>query len=247
MSYSKDFYRDGFVNISLLEDDCLSKLHSTINDMNSKNISKGFLWEQKYQLTQDFRPTVFEYSSIFLDILFKNNIPKIVNDATQKQLFLAHIQLRRVFPGPSYMNWHRDTYYQNSDIVGTSPPGYKIIFFPEEVEENRSPCISVVKGSHLCQNPQQLDTDMIMPGFSSFDQQILRSNTFENITLKSSYNDFTFFNTSMLHAAEASTNPNGQLRLIYVFVPEEQFKEKFESKPHHKNLNKIYQERLINE
>ena len=210
-------------------------------------MSEGFLWEQKYPNTQDFRPTVFEYSDIFVDILIKNNIPKIVNQATQKQLFLTHIQLRRVFPGPSYMNWHRDTYYQNREIVGTSPPGYKIIFFPEERKEKSVSCLRGVKGSHNCQNPSQSEADMVMPGFSMFDQQILRSNTFENISLESSYNKCMFFDTSMLHAAEPSNSDSGQLRLIYVFVPEEQFIEKFSGKLHHSNLNKIYQERLINE
>ena len=80
-----------------------------------------------------------------------------------------------------------------------------------------------------------------------FDRQILTSNTFETISLKSSYDTAMFFDTSVLHAAEPSTNQSGQLRLIYVFVPEEQFKEKFESKPHHSNLSKIYREKLLNE
>ena len=215
--------------------------------MTSSSISKDFFWDQKYPNTQDFRPTVFEYDDVFVDILFKNNIPEIINQATQKQLFLTHIQLRRVFPGPSYMNWHRDTYYQNRDISGTSPPGYKIIFFPEENEERAVTCIRAVKGSHNCQNISQSESDMIMPGFSSFDQQILRSGTFENISLESSYDKFMFFDTSILHAAEPSSNNSGQLRLIYVFVPEEQFIEKFSGKSHHSNLYKIYQEKLLNE
>jgi hypothetical protein len=247
MSYSKDLYCNGFINLSFSKEDSIKKLHSTINNMNSENIKEDFFWESKYPNTQDFRPTVFEYDEVFLDVLFDNNIHKIINSATQKQLFLTHIQLRRVFPGPSYMNWHRDTYYKNREIVGSSPPGYKIIFFPEEDSEKCTPCLRVVKGSNNCQNPSQSDSDMVMPGFSMFDQQILRSDTFENISLESSYKRCMFFNTSMLHAAEPSNNVSGQLRLIYVFVPEEQFNERYADKDHHANLYKKYQEKLLNE
>ena len=51
MSYSKDLYCNGFINLSFSKEDSIKKLHSTINNMNSENIKEDFFWESKYPNT----------------------------------------------------------------------------------------------------------------------------------------------------------------------------------------------------
>jgi hypothetical protein len=246
MSLSKELYCNGYVNLSLRDSKNLQLLHRTISEINSKDIKGDFCWEEKYQNTQDLRPSVFEYNDIFISILFENNIPKIINDATQKQLLLTHVQLRRVLPGPSYMNWHRDTHFSSGDIVSVCPPAYKIIFFPD-IEDSGEECLRLAASSHLCMNPAQRERDFINPGFSIFDKQLLSSNNFDIISAKKSKSKMLFFDTSCLHAALPSHDEDGSLRLIYLFMPKEQFDERYASKAHHFNLNKIYQEKFLNE
>ena len=241
---SKALYRDGYINLSLKPGKSLDRLHNVISEMNSKNIKNNFYWETKYQNTEDFRPTVFEYDQIFVDILIENNIHKIINKAAQKQLLLAHIQLRRVFPGPSYMNWHRDTHFKSGDTVSVSPPAHKIIFFPGEFESNVE-CLKIAKSSHLCMNPSQKEEDFINPGFSSFDNQILNSEMLEIDSLSESKSNALFFDTSCLHAALPSVRQSGSTRLVYLFMSEDPFNERYAAMPHHFNLNKLYQEKIL--
>jgi ectoine hydroxylase-related dioxygenase (phytanoyl-CoA dioxygenase family) len=244
MSFSKKLYSDGFLNLSFNHEESLNLIHKTIKEMNSSEIKNNFFWEEKYQNTHDFRPSVFEYDDVFIDILVKNNIHNIINEATQKQLLLTHIQLRRVFPGPSYMNWHRDTHFKSGNVVSTCPPAYKIIFFPS-LEESNDECLKILKGSHVCMNPSQTESEFISPGFSSFDHQILNSGLLPVVSACESKSDFLFFDISCLHAAQASKKEEGSIRLVYLFMPEEQFNERYASKQIHFNLNKIYQERAF--
>ena len=170
----------------------------------------------------------------------------MIKESTHKNLCLAHIQLRRVFPGPSYMSWHRDTHFKDGDVVSSSPPGYKLIFFPD-IHKTESPCMSLLKGTHICHMVNQRSSDFIGPGFSSFDMQILNSGMFEKLTMNSSNSEFAFFDTSIMHSAIGSSDEKGSLRLIYLFIDSDQFEKTFSKKREHRELNKIFQTRLENE
>ena len=237
MTIASDFYQDGiifgnFKNSSMILVDKIKEMSFHQKD--------GFSWETKYPNTDDFRPSVYEYDSIFVDILFDNDIHNFIKDATHKDLCLAHIQLRRAFPGPSYMNWHRDTHFKNRAVISCSPPAYKIIFFPD-IYDKRDKGISVVKGSHLCHMVNQKESDFISAGFSQFDKQIVESTMFEKVSLYSSKDRFAFFDTSILHAACESSDDTGSLRLIYNFVDKHQFDSIYSHKKEHKELNDIFQ------
>ena len=244
MSKASDLYKDGVIFHEFKNSRSLEILFEKIAEMNEKPVD-GFFWKEKYPNTEDFRPSVYEYDSSFIDILFDNDIPKLINDATHKDLCLAHIQLRRVFPGPSYMSWHRDTHFKDGDVVSSSPPAYKIICFPD-IYRNENDCISILKGTHICHMVNQGSQDFIAPGLSQFDMQLLNSGMFEGITIKSSKNQFALFDTSILHAANESVEEKGSIRLIYVFIDRDQFDKKFSHKKEHRELNKIFQERCNN-
>ena len=244
MSIASQLYKDGVLIREFRDTPALTRLFEKISEMNNSPSGK-FHWKMKYPGTEDFRPNVYEYDSSFLDVLFESEVSEMIKNSTHKNLCLAHIQLRRVFPGPSYMSWHRDTHFKDSDVVSSSPPAYKIIFFPD-INNNKLPCISMLKGSHLCHMVNQRSDSFISPGFSQFDKQILDSGMFENITLSSSKRQFAFFDTSIMHSAASSADSNGSIRLIYVFIDKDQFEKTFAKKPEHRNLNKIFQERIKN-
>ena len=241
MSLSSKMYKDGAIFGEFKSS--TESLFKAILEMNT-NPRDGFFWEMKYPNTEDFRPNVYEYDESFVNILFDNDIHKLIKDTTHKDLWLAHIQLRRVFPGSSYMNWHRDTHFKDGGVVSCSPPAYKLMFCPD-VYDNKVPCTSLLKGTQICHLVNQKSSDFISSGFSQFDKQLLDSNMFEKATLSCSKNQFVFFDTSMLHAAEESRENLGSLRLIYVFVDREQFIEKYSHKKEHSDLNDIFQEKQL--
>ena len=43
-----------------------------------------FSWKTKYHGTEDFRECIFDYDPCFIDILFDNNIPELID--TKKRL-----------------------------------------------------------------------------------------------------------------------------------------------------------------
>jgi hypothetical protein len=238
MTIASKLYTDGVITGELKLS--TEKLFKKIQEM--KNSPKeGYFWETKYPGTEDFRPDVFSYDECFIDILFENSIDKLIYDATKSRLCLAHIQLRKAFPGSSYMNWHRDTHFKEGAVISCSPPAYKIIMFPNDDSDI---CNFMLKGSHICHLVGQKASDFLSPGFSSFDKQILESGMFEKETFKSSLSKFAFFNTSILHAAAESKKNEGSIRLIYVFVDREQFDSKYSHKKEHSDLNKAFQKRL---
>tara|TARA_B100000214_G_C23944278_1_gene617241 strand:+ start:216 stop:944 length:729 start_codon:yes stop_codon:yes gene_type:complete len=238
MTNASNLYVDGVITGKI--ENSADILFKKIQEMKDAP-REGYFWETKYPGTKDFRPDVFSYDSCFLDVLFKNNVDKFIQDATKSSLCLAHIQLRMVFPGNSYMNWHRDTHFKDNAVVSCSPPAYKIIMFPNDDSDI---CNYMLKGSHICHLMGQSSSDYLSPGFSKFDKQILDSGMFQKETFRSSTDNFVLFNTSILHAAAESNRKDGSVRLIYVFVDKEQFESKYSHKKEHSELNKEFQRRI---
>ena len=237
----QQYYLKGFTSGVFLKSDIFDRMLSVVNLLKSNKIKEGYRWEEKYSNTQDFRPSVHEYDSCFIDILFENNIPETLSKLTGRNLTLAHIQLRKSNKGPSYMPWHRDLYLRDDDVIGNVPPAHKIIFYISEKDE---PKLSIVPGSHLCLFQDQKSNQFIMPGFSGYDAEIMKITGAAN--WKSSERGYILFNTSLLHNVIPDTSDSGSLRVIYSFVEDFQFKSNFENNPVHDKLNRDYKEMLDN-
>jgi hypothetical protein len=183
--------------------------------------------QEKYKSSLDLRPNVFSYDEVFMNILFDNNIHKMINKATGVNLYLAHIQLRIAYPSSKggYIKWHRDTYfYNNCAIIGNIPPVYKMIYFPT-LGEQETRQFGIINGSH----------NFI---FNSKLMDMLYARIAKPTIISSDSDSFVFFNTSMLHKAINPVLDDGSVRLIYSFAREEQLS-KYDGE-----LSAIYQKRL---
>jgi len=240
MNKLSQYYTNGFLKSEFKPGKLLDTFNKTLHDLHvSNHMRAGFKWEEKYPNTQDIRPSAFALDVIFLDILFENNIPQLLKATIDQNLTLSHVQIRKVGPGPSYMDWHRDSYYVDDNLIGNMPPVHKIIFYPQ-VTKQQEIKLHILKGSHLCV-VNQPKTSYLSPGFSTLDKQLFQ--IMECISYESSNREFILFNTSALHAVVPDTNVEGSIRIVYSFIHPDLYKEKYDHKDIHSKLNKEYEKR----
>jgi hypothetical protein len=232
---SEEMYINGYLKSNFRENKTLSRLICVLEECFLGNLKSGFEFKSKYPNTFDLRPTVYEYDVAFVDILIENELPELIYKATQKDLCLTHIQLRKVLKGHSYMDWHRDTYFNGGELIGPLPPSYKLIFYPLH-NRTSEPRLKILRGSAKCMNLgsiKGIDLDRELLNLMSVD------------IVNSSDNEFILFDTSSLHGAFTETHDNGSFRLIYTFTPREQFESKYEMIPEHKGVSKIFDSRRV--
>lgn len=204
-----NYHLNGFYVGEFKKNNDLDNLIRSINEIHAGNLKPGFELVEKYKLSKDLRPDVFNYDTSFVDILFSNDIPKLLKDVVGRNLYLAHIQLRISYPGESsYMSWHRDTYVYGGKVVGNIPPVHKIIFYPT-VQGKEDDKISLIPGSHR---------KVFKNKFIDYLQVFLSKRK----TIKSSDSKFMLFNTELFHHVVPEVEDKGSFRLIYSFAEEEQ-------------------------
>jgi hypothetical protein len=200
---AQTYYFDGYVKGTFRTGPALARLNQTVAKLQAGELKLAFAWENKYRSTQDLRPNVYEYDTSFVDVLFESSVPSLLKRITGLDLFLAHIQLRRVFPGKSYMDWHRDTYAYGGTIVGNLPPVHKLIFYPATGLAPQ-PRLRVSPGSHR----RMLEDRM---------RDVAQVAERPQETMSSSDDEYVLFETSLLHAVVPETEPAGSIRVIYQF------------------------------
>ena len=241
LSESQRYYLDGILKDKFKNTESLARCKDILlNLLESDNLQDGFYWSEKYKDTKDLRPNCFEYDPCFIDILIENNLHERIKSLTSMDYTLSHIQIRKSnCKENSYMPWHRDAYVIGDKLVGNIPPSHKIIYYPKIKESNPSPRLSILKGTHLCMYQGADPSHFMLPGFSTYD------NEFGKISKKIDYtpsdDEYVIFNTSALHNANLDDN-DGSIRIIYSFVLDFQFKEKYAHKKEHKDLNDLYRE-----
>ena len=228
---TEDFFFNGYITLSLKASPVQKKFLNAIKKVKENDFDQEkFSWKTKYPGTEDFRESVFDYDTCFIDVLFDNNIPELIEKCTNyKRVTLAHIQLRKAYPGNSYMDWHRDSYIDNGKQVGMFPPSIKIIFYPLYSEDED--CLKVIPGSHIrFFEDRKIDLEIN----TKFPQKII----------KSSDHNMTLFDTSIWHGAANGKDPKGSLRLVYNFSNKKQYLETFADKPLHERINSYYEQKL---
>lgn len=227
MHLSQEYYLKGYLHKEWKDNSDLSTILSTIKRIYEEGPKNGFSLEEKYRLSKDLRPSVYGYDLSFIDILFSNDIPTLLKEATGKDLFLSHIQLRISYPGKSYMSWHRDTHVYGGSMVGNVPPVHKIIMYPTvdgKVEER----IHVVPGSHRRMfNNRWLD--------------VSQAYVLKKEKISSSDSKFLLFDTSLFHHVVPEQIETGSFRLIYSFA-EQQHLQNYDGC---EELIKLYKSRLV--
>lgn len=229
----QSFYFEGFKTLEIsesvsekMDSVCTSLFRTTDVDLEKQ----GFVWKSKYPNTEDLRPNVFDYDSVFLDFLFASNFHKTVNRLSQRELILSHIQIRKSHPGPSYMSWHRDS-YMYTHLVGNAPSAHKIIYYPL-LDREKEERLEIAVGSSVC-------------GFSynqNLDRQVL--NILPKIKVDSSKTTALFFDTRAFHSVIPDISQEGSIRVIYSFVTEDQYRDYYADDPLHSASYKLYTERL---
>jgi hypothetical protein len=228
MNITTEFYLNGFVQFELKDTPLKSRFLDAIRRARDSEFdSTKFTWRAKYRKSADFRESIFDFDPVFIDILKENNIPEEVTKATNyRKNHLCHIQLRKAFPGGSYMDWHRDSSYTNGRPVGPLPPGYKLIYYPLFKEEE--PCLKVIPGSHRrCFEDSGRDKKINL----EFGEKVITS----------SDDVITLFDISMWHAAINGTDPNGNLRLIYSYASPEFYLSNWKENEINQRINDYYE------
>jgi hypothetical protein len=106
------------------------------------------------------------------------------------------------------MDWHRDTYFDNSRQVGMAPPGIKLIFYPTFIQEPE-PRLLISEGSHRT----MLDN-------AKEDIKIVKLLPTKQV--KANNDQALIFDTSLFHAVIPDKPNQPSIRLIYSFLAKEQ-------------------------
>ena len=207
------YFMSGYLEAAFAPGAAHRRLLQLLGELHAGDPRPGSHWEQKYPHTKDLRPSAGEYDDSVLDVLIESDVPGLLRRATGLSLTLAHVQIRLVLPGNSYMDWHRDTHYYDGALTGAIPPMHKVIYYP--ALGAAAPQLKVAPGSHR----------RVMPDQKRDLQQVAESGI---RTIASSDERFLLFETSLLHAVVPETNARGSLRVIYAFGQQSQL-EPFEN------------------
>lgn len=199
------FYKEGLVEIPFID----QNLDNILKDIYEGKIKEKYFLKEKYAKTLDLRPSIFDYDDSILFALKKNNIKNVLRSHTLRNLLLSHVQIRIVKNENSYMNWHRDTYYnQKNDLIGQAPPGVKIIYYPE-FSNQPADRLHYLIGSNRIIFPSNV-----------FDNQLF--NILKKKTITSKKGSAILFDTAGLHAVVPEEKDKISLRIIYNFLEKEQ-------------------------
>jgi hypothetical protein len=190
-----------------------------------------FSWEVQ-GLSETLRPNVFDYDSVFLDVLFEQQVPMLLSDITNRELLLGHIQVVRTKPGPSYIDWHRDThFYEGETVAGNIPPVHKVIFYPQTNGLPPEPRLKLLRGSNRTM-------------FTNRERDFKLIEELPVDVAHSAPNQCVLFETTTFHAVVPDAAPQGSIRAIYTFMSRDQFSENYGLKALHADLLRRYEERL---
>jgi hypothetical protein len=228
---SEEFFFNGYSQIELKDSPVKKAFLNSITNARNNNFDQNkFSWKSKYHGTEDFKDSVFDFDTSFIDVLFDNDIPNLIEKyINYKRVTLGHIQLRKSYPGNSYMDWHRDNYLDNGKAIGVFPPSVKIIFYP--ICEQQEDCLKVIPGSHI-------------RFFKDRKQDSEVNSKFPSEVIQSTNDKMLLFDTSLWHGAVNGNNKKGSVRVIYSFINKDQYLENFSKQAIHQRINDYYEERL---
>lgn len=212
--------------------DC-APLRALLTDIHSaQSLKHPYTWESKYQNTLDLRPDAHSYDTVILGTLRVNNIPKLLDELLGPDMVLTHTQIRCSRPGPSYMDWHRDTYiHAGLKPVGNFPPAHKLIYYPTLGRQPERK-LKMIVGSHR-RNFDSLSDDM--NGCSGMPRK----------DYLSSDDSFVIFNTSMLHGVIPDSHQDGSIRIIYSFLRRHQYERSLSDISVHKEQVELYENEVL--
>jgi hypothetical protein len=216
----KEFYKNGITPIDFSD----KNLNKVLEKIVSGNLKEKFHLQQKYPKTLDLRPNVIDYDPIFLEVLKKHKIKEVLKNVTLKDMSLFHVQVRVVKDNNSYMNWHRDTYYDSSkNLIGKAPHGIKIIYYPEFTNKNKDRLLYLLGSNRI-----------LFPN-NSFDNQLF--GILKAVKIQSSNNS----DINGLHAVCPEEENQSSIRVIYSFLNKQQIIDDHSTDELHMKTMRLYE------
>lgn len=201
---TEELFLHGFVEAALKPSDSLSTTLQTLKDLSDGKIREPFFFQEKLPHYFLLRPTAYEYTNAFEDLLFENEIPQLLEELTGSPLRLGHLSVLKHMPGiRANTEWHRDTHFLSGELAGPMPPSVKVYFYPS-LQQAPSPRVNFIKGSNR--------VDLQRPVL----EQLFITGSVPTV-VSSSDNRLVVFDTTTLHQAVPDTDPRGSMRLLYIF------------------------------
>lgn len=208
---SEKFFFDGFLIGKINNIELIDKLNSISEELINNNLkNNNYYFENKNKNQYDLEPNTWTYDDIFLDLLIKTGLIKILNSVTNQNLLLTDIRARIIKKDNRLNPWgyiapHRDSYYQINKWKGPKLPSYKLIFYPLIGKNNEM--LRIFPSSHrkMSRIKNGSLSDRIMAFIDSY-KSIFKSK-----------NNFCFFPGTLRHWPLKEKSDEGSLRIIYVF------------------------------
>lgn len=208
---SEKFFFDGFLIGKINNIELIDKLNSISEELINNNLkNNNYHFENKNKNQYDLEPNTWTYDDIFLDLLIKTGLIKILNSVTNQNLLLTDIRTRIIKKDDRLNPWgyiapHRDSYYQINKWKGPKLPSYKLIFYPLIGKNNEM--LRIFPSSHrkMSRIKNGSLSDRIMAFIDSY-KSIFKSK-----------NNFCFFPGTLRHWPLKEKSDEGSLRIIYVF------------------------------
>jgi len=218
-----EFYKTGIAKIKFGD----KKLDQVLQDILNNNLKPGFSLKSKYPKTFDLRPDVINYDPIFLEVLKTQNIKDLLKKITLRDLALYHVQVRVVENNNSYMDWHRDTYYNHEGkLSGKAPHGVKIIYYPDFGSDQKDRLLYLVGSNRIIFPSNQYDNELF---------KILPVSK-----ISASNNNAALFDVNGLHSV-CPENNSKSIRLIYNFLSKQQIIDEHKNDNLHTKTMELYE------
>lgn len=208
---SEKFFFNGYLIGSINNGEIIDKFNFISKELVHNNLkNKSYHFEIKNKNQLDLMPNTWTYDSIFLDLLIKTGLIKVLNSVTNQNLLLTDIRARIIKKDNKFKPWgyiapHRDSYYQLNEWKGPKLPSYKLIFYPL-IGENHE-MLRVFPSSHR-------KMSRIKNGSLS-DRLMAFIDVYKSVY--KSRNNFCFFTGTLRHWPLKEKSEKGSLRIIYVF------------------------------
>jgi hypothetical protein len=180
----------------------LQRLNALCREIFEGRIKKGYKEKVHYEGMARDVGLNHNYDPVLLDILFENDLPRLMQEVVGPNAVLYNINAITSIP-PGYVTfWHSDE---------QARPVHKVFYYPV-FDNDADPCLEVIPGHFrsLWRSRSRILTNR----YSSWIEATLSRKQM----ITSSNENFVVLNTCVMHRAVPVTKPSGVFRLMYSFV-----------------------------